>query len=259
MGAHDGVLDEGELLAHLGSSLVVEGEAEDPREVVDGDHRVDALLDLVLEAVVGGIHVAERGVASDGGDLDGVEDRGSGGDLAPGDVGVPSVLEASDDGLLLEAHQLRLVGVRGDEGVDLEVAEPTGEGHVPLRGQRLIAEEDDFEVEQTATQLGHEGVGEVAGDVDARDDAADGGSKLLDLEAVVAKAGETLALLSEVRHRPDHRLGRSEPHALGGDAAQVVLHGKSSLGRRRRTAGLPCSVWSTSSEDQAKHCHGVCH
>ena len=110
--------------------------------------------------------------------------------LAPGDVVVPEVLVAADVGRLLEPHQLGGAGVGRDERVDLEFPEPTGEGHVALGGERLVAEEQDLVGEQGLAQLVDDGVVEIGGEVEAVHLGAEGGADLLDLEGVPGQPGQ---------------------------------------------------------------------
>ena len=120
-----------------------------------------------MQDFVGGVHVREERVAPHIRDLDCPQDRGLGGTLAPGDVVVPLVLVAGAVGVLLEAHQLRLLGVRGDERVDLEFAEVAGEGHVLGRRERLPAEEDHLVVGHCGGDLVDGGRWKVTCQVDA--------------------------------------------------------------------------------------------
>ena len=53
--------------------------------------------------------------------------------------------------------------------MDLEVAEPSRERDVLLRGQRLVAEEDDLVVVQRLAQLGDDLVGQRGREIDAGD------------------------------------------------------------------------------------------
>ena len=128
---------------------------------------------------------------------------------------MPNVFEATDGGFLLKTDQFGLAGVGGNKGVNLEVAKSTGKGNVLCGSQRLVAEENDFEVEQAATQFGHEFIADGLGDVDTIDDATDGGPQLLDGEAGVGQRAEPLALFGQVSHWAHHDLEGLKLHALG--------------------------------------------
>ena len=121
--------------------------------------------------------------------------------------------------------------------MDLEIPKSMGEGHVPLGGERLITKEDHLEIKQTATELGDDGVGEVARDVDAGDNPADGGTQLLDVKARVATKGEPLPLVGEVRHGSDDGAIGTESDALGHDAGEVVSHAAIPSSVQTRRAG----------------------
>ena len=105
------------------------------------------LLPLVGQAVVGGAHVGEQGVAACLRHLDRVEDGEFGRLFAPGHVVVPQVFVATELLGLLEAGEFGELAVRGDERVELELAEAPREFDVLAGVDRLIAKEDDFVLE----------------------------------------------------------------------------------------------------------------
>ena len=111
------------LLPHLLTAFLGHLTAEGLHEVMHRGAALDELLDVIVEAVVGGVHVAEEGVATDWRDLDAVEHRSHGGSRPPCDVVVPEVLVATGLGRLLEADELGPARVGRDERMDLERTE----------------------------------------------------------------------------------------------------------------------------------------
>ena len=156
-----------------------------------------------VEPVVGGAHVGEQGVAPDRRDLDGMQDGTEGRAGPPRHVGVPAVLVAADGRLLFEADEFRLVGIGRDERMDLELAEPAGEGDVLVRGQRLVPEEEHLELVEALRELVDDRVVERAAEVDAVDLGADGGPDWTDVERSKRETGQSVALGGQMGHRAD--------------------------------------------------------
>ena len=98
MGANHGVLDGRVLGAHL--RLLVRGDhdAEDLGVVVHGDEVVDRVPGRLVESFVGGVHVAEQGVAAARRDVHRAEDGTHRRGLPPRHVAVPAVLVTTDLG-----------------------------------------------------------------------------------------------------------------------------------------------------------------
>jgi hypothetical protein len=219
------VFDRRVLLAHGVAVLRLDRVTEDLGVVVDGPEPVDALLQVPVEAVVGGAHVGEQGVAAHRRDLDGVQHRPERGTPAPRDVGVPAVLVATDGRFLLEPDEFGLVGVRRDERMDLEVAEPPGERHVLGRRERLIAEEQDLELVEAAGELGDDLVGEWSAQVESLDLGADRHPDLADPECGEAQAPQPVPLGGQVADRPHLHAPGLEPHPPGTDVGGRVALG----------------------------------
>ena len=139
------------------------------REVVDGDAAVDALFDLVGQALVGQVHIGEQGVAAHRRDLDGAQDRTERGNLAPGDIAVPGVLAAPALLVVGDGQHLGIAGLRRRERKQLQRSEAAAEVQVLLGGDVLVAEEHHLPVEQGATHLGELCVRETSREVDAFD------------------------------------------------------------------------------------------
>ena len=222
MGAHHrvaGLRVPGPELLHLPFGyLVLEGE----HEVVHREQAVDALLDVVVEAVVGRAHVAEQGVAAGGRNLDGVQDGPHRGHLPPGDVMVPAVLEAAGVAPLLEAHQLGMLGVPGDERVDLQLAEAAGERHVLGRGDRLAAEHQHLVVEQRLADLGGHLIGQVGLKIDAAHLSADGGALRRHVDMPERGSGQSGPLVGQVEPRPEVEPVPVDAHSSGSDLRRGI-------------------------------------
>ena len=203
VGRRQGVDHRGVLGPHLGHLLGVHLSAEGHEEVVLGLVGVDEVLLLVGEPLVGGVHVAEQRVAPGFGHVHAVQHRSHAGALAPGDVVVPGVLVALHVERLLEAHQFGSAGVRGNERVDLEFAETSGERHVLVGREGLVAEEDHLELVQGPADLGDQFIGERAAQIDAVQNGSDGGTQALDLEVGPHECGQTGSFLGQVQDGAD--------------------------------------------------------
>ena len=179
----------GVLLLRGAALLGRHGVPEGLGEVVHRDEPVDLLPGRLVQRVVGGVHVREEGVAGGFGDLDGVQDGTHGRALPPGHVVVPRVLVATHLRRLLEADELGLARVGGQERVDLQGAEPPGERDVLARCQRLVPEEDDLVVVERPAQFPDHLVRQFRGEVDTGDHRPDRRSEHARVEAAPAQCG----------------------------------------------------------------------
>ncbi len=108
----------------LGPLLVGETLPEGHREVVNGEQRVDPILPLLAETLVGGAGVGEAGVATRRRDHDTSQDRTHRGFGPPGDIAVPIVRGVLVLGGGLDLDDLGVALLADGERMNLEITEP---------------------------------------------------------------------------------------------------------------------------------------
>ncbi len=187
-----------------------------------GDEALDAVLQLVGQALVGGVHVAEQRVAAGLWYLDRPQDRPLRRHLTPGDVVVPAVLVPTGVGVLGEADQLGTLVVVAQERVDLELPEPPREGDVLLGSELLVAEEQHLVVDPRPCQFLEHVVGERLRQIETLDDAAERGTDLTNLEVFPLQRRQADAFGGEMGDRADECLVRSEPELARVELADVA-------------------------------------
>ena len=116
---------------------------------------------------------------------------------------VPAVLESAGVDALLEADQLGVLDVAGDERVDLEIPEPAGEANVLGGRDGLVAEHQDLVVEQRPPDLGDHPVGKLGPQVHPADLGAQRRSLGRDADIGERRAGQPGSLLREVQPRAE--------------------------------------------------------
>ena len=84
--------------------------------------------------------------------------------------------------LLADFEDLRVRGHAADKFMDLQFAEAAAEIEVLLRGQLLVAEEDDLMLKQCGPYRADDPVGEIARQIHARDFGAERAGDRLDLD-----------------------------------------------------------------------------
>lgn len=109
----DGMYDDGETVAHLGTVFVTQIVADGAHEIVLSAECVDTRTHIVGQSVVRGLHVGKQGVGPDGGHRDCMQHGAHRGLGAPRDVVMPTVFVACGLGALVEAHEFGLARVGG--------------------------------------------------------------------------------------------------------------------------------------------------
>ena len=107
----------------------------------------------------------------------------------------------------------------------LQLAETAREGHVVLRCQSLVSEEDDLVIVEGLTDLCDHFVGEVVGQVDPGELRADCRAKLLRVEVLPLEGGQAVPFRGQVAERPHVDDVARKLEMLGERGAAVVLMG----------------------------------